>query len=72
MPLSKSVDLSLIAEKTHLHTGADLKSLCCEAAFIAARRSNDEIEMEDFYAGMKVVSPTVSDEIEDLYSKKKY
>jgi ATP-dependent 26S proteasome regulatory subunit len=70
MPLSKSIDLNLIAEKTHQFTGADLKSLCRESAFIAARKSNQEIEMNDFYGAMDLISPTINEDMEIFYSKK--
>jgi len=70
MPLSNLVDLNLIAEKTHQFTGADLQSLCREAAFIAARRSNHEIVMKDLYEAMNHVSPTINDEMEFFYSNR--
>ena len=69
MPITKSVDLDVISEKTHHFTGADLQSLCRESALIAARRSAQTIEMQDFNAGMELVTPTINDEMEEFYSK---
>ncbi|KAG0164959.1 hypothetical protein DFQ30_009155 [Apophysomyces sp. BC1015] len=37
VPLAADVDLSVIANETHLYTGADLKNVCREAAMIALR-----------------------------------
>lgn len=44
MPLRKDVDLKKIAEITHGFTGADLESLCREAAMTALRRIMPKIE----------------------------
>jgi len=48
LPLSKNVNLMIIARSTPGFSGADLANLCNEAALIAARRNKKKIEMEDF------------------------
>jgi cell division protease FtsH len=46
-PLSKDVDLKILARRTPGFTGADLSNLINEAALIAARADKREIEMRD-------------------------
>ncbi len=47
-PLAPDVDLSIIARRTPGFSGADLESLCNEAALLAARRNKTEITMQEF------------------------
>ncbi len=47
MPLGEDVNLRLIAEKTHGFVGADVKSLCKEAAIIAIREIIPEIDLDE-------------------------
>ncbi|MDD2439179.1 MAG: CDC48 family AAA ATPase [Methanosarcinaceae archaeon] len=47
MPLEADVDLGEIADVTHGFVGADLSSLCKEAAMHALRRLTPEIEIEE-------------------------
>ncbi len=67
-PLAPDVDLSLIAKGTPGFSGADLENLVNEAALIAARKSKDRLEMEDFeeakdkvIMGVERRSATISD-----------
>jgi len=46
MPLKSDVDLKIIAEKTHGFVGADIKSLCKEAALLAIREIIPEIDLD--------------------------
>ncbi|MHA1193990.1 MAG: CDC48 family AAA ATPase [Promethearchaeota archaeon] len=46
MPLKNDVDLKIIAEKTHGFVGADIKSLCKEAALLAIREIIPEIDLD--------------------------
>ncbi|MHA1105306.1 MAG: CDC48 family AAA ATPase [Promethearchaeota archaeon] len=46
MPLKNDVDLKRIAEKTHGFVGADIKSLCKEAALLAIREIIPEIDLD--------------------------
>ncbi|MEM0438203.1 MAG: CDC48 family AAA ATPase [Candidatus Micrarchaeia archaeon] len=46
MPLSKDVDIKKIADITHGYTGADISSLCKEAAMRALRRKLPDLDLE--------------------------
>ena len=50
IPLSRDVDLEVIARGTPGFSGADLSNLCNEAALAAARLGKQNVEMEDFEA----------------------
>ena len=47
MPLAKDVDLQKLADFTHGYTGADMSSLCREAAMKTLRRYLPEINLEE-------------------------
>lgn len=47
MKLADDVDLEQIAAETHGHVGADLASLCSEAALQQIREKMDLIDLED-------------------------
>ncbi|MHA1296145.1 MAG: CDC48 family AAA ATPase, partial [Promethearchaeota archaeon] len=47
MPLDNSVNLKKIAEKTYGFVGADIKSLCKEAAMLAIREIIPEIDLDE-------------------------
>ncbi|MHA1412995.1 MAG: CDC48 family AAA ATPase [Promethearchaeota archaeon] len=47
MPLDNSVNLNKIAEKTYGFVGADIKSLCKEAAMLAIREIIPEIDLDE-------------------------
>ncbi|MGQ9805670.1 MAG: ATP-dependent zinc metalloprotease FtsH [Chlorobiales bacterium] len=48
MPLSKDVDIKVIASQTPGFAGAELANVCNEAALLASRRNKESIEMIDF------------------------
>jgi cell division protease FtsH len=54
-PLSLDVDFKLLARQTAGLTGADLASICNEAAIFAGRRSAMEVEMVDFDSALERV-----------------
>ncbi|MBT6402273.1 CDC48 family AAA ATPase [Candidatus Woesearchaeota archaeon] len=72
MPLTKDVDLKLLASKTHGFVGADLESLCKEAAMNVIRREIPSLNKadkdlsklklvvtaEDFHAARRIVRPS--------------
>jgi len=47
MPLAQDVDLKRLSEITHGYTGADIASLCREAAMKALRRYMPEVNLEE-------------------------
>jgi len=55
MPLAEDVDLDKIAENTHGFVGADLESLCKEAAMRVVRRIIPDIKSEDEETLKKIV-----------------
>ncbi len=79
MPLSKNVDLKKLAEITYGYTGADISSLCKEAAMRALRRILPELDLEgpipqemldkievthaDFMEAMKEILPSALREV---------
>ncbi len=69
MPLAKDVDLNNLAKNTKGYSGADIESLCREAAMNALRRSVEakEVTAEDFKKVMEKIGPTISTEMESWY-----
>jgi transitional endoplasmic reticulum ATPase len=69
MPLSKDVDLHEISVATQSYSGADLASLCREAAVEAMQNNVKEISSKDFAAGLKRIRPSITKEVETWYEK---
>jgi len=69
MPLSKDVDLHEISVATQNYSGADLASLCREAAVEAMQNGSKEITSKDFAAGLKNIRPSITKEVETWYEK---
>ncbi len=63
------VDLKELAKKTEGYVGADIESLCREAAILALRKDIrvKEITMKHFEEALKKVSPSVSKDVEKSY-----
>jgi cell division protease FtsH len=55
VPLGDDVDLSVIARGTPGFSGADLESVCNEAALLAARYDKTSVEMADFLAAREKI-----------------
>jgi transitional endoplasmic reticulum ATPase len=68
MPLSKDVDIKE-HRITKGYSGADISSVCREAAMKALRRDINakEVTFNDFEKAMEKVPPSISPEIEDWY-----
>ena len=69
MPLSENVDLNEIAVATQSYSGADLASLCREAAVEAMQNNTKEISSKDFATGLKKIRPSITKEVETWYEK---
>jgi len=69
MPLAEDVDLVDLAAKTEGFVGADLESLCREAALIAIRKNPDAdtVHMEEFLEALKTIGPSVTEETIKYY-----
>jgi len=68
MPLANDVDLNEIAVATQNYTGADLESLCREAAVNAMQNNNKKISSNDFASGLKRVKPSITKDVEQWYN----
>ena len=71
MPLYKDVDIKQLAESTENYSGADIESLCREAAMIAIRESDkaNKIKKEHFEKAMDVVRASITPNIIKFYDK---
>ncbi len=69
MPLAKEINIKELAKKTDGYAGADIASLCREAAINALRKdmSAKIVNTVDFDEAMKKVRPSITKEIEDSY-----
>jgi len=68
MPLANDVNLNEIAVSTQNYTGADLASLCREAAVNAMQKDSPKITSNDFAVALKRVRPSMTKEIDKWYS----
>jgi transitional endoplasmic reticulum ATPase len=70
MPI-KGVNMEKLAEKTEGYAGADIESICREAAMIALRRDikSKEVSSKDFDDAVKKVRPSLTKEIEKTYEE---
>ena len=68
MPLASDVDLNEIAVATQNYTGADIESLCREAAVNAMQNNHAKISSNDFAEGLKRVKPSITKDVEQWYS----
>ena len=71
MPLAKDVDLKELAKETEGYVGADVEAICREAAILALRKDMkaDKITKDNFYEGLKKVSPSAPKDVEDSYKE---
>jgi transitional endoplasmic reticulum ATPase len=69
MPLTKDVDINQLAIMTKYYSGADIESLCREAAMHALRGdiAAREVTMKDFQEAIKEVRPSVTPDMEKWY-----
>ncbi|MBA0908078.1 MAG: CDC48 family AAA ATPase [Nitrosarchaeum sp.] len=68
MPLASDVKLEELSVATNNYTGADLASLCREAAVQAMRNNNAKITSSDFSNGMKQIRPSITKEVDQWYN----
>ena len=69
MPLADDVDLDELARKTEGYVGADIESVCREAAMVAVRKDMEaeRITMQDFLEAIERISPSVSEDTLKYY-----
>jgi len=73
MPLAKNIDIKELATKTQGYAGADIASICREAAINALRKNMDakEVTVKDFDDAIEKVRPSITKDIEDSYKSLK-
>ena len=71
MPLAKDVKIDELVLKTDGYVGADIESVCREAAMLALREdiTSREVKMKYFIEALKKVRPSASKDIEAMYSQ---
>ncbi len=69
MPLAKEIDIKKLAEKTNGYVGADIESVCREAAMLALREdiSSKEVKKKHFDKALIKVKPSVSKDVMEKY-----
>jgi len=71
MPLYKDVDLPILADITENYSGADIESLCREAAMLAIREDEKAkyVKKEHFDKAMETIRATITPDIDKFYKK---
>jgi transitional endoplasmic reticulum ATPase len=71
MPLAKDVSYSQLVEKTEGYVGADIESVCREAAINALRedKKSKNVKMKHFNDSLRKVRPSVNKEIVKAYDE---
>jgi transitional endoplasmic reticulum ATPase len=69
MPICKDVDLNQLTIATKYYSGADIESLCREAAMHALRGdiNSTEVTMKDFQNALKEMGPSITPDMEKWY-----
>ncbi|MCK5583969.1 MAG: hypothetical protein KAI33_09265, partial [Elusimicrobiales bacterium] len=72
MPIDKDVKVSSLVSKSENYVGADIESICREAALIALRKDikSKIITKDDFDKAFDKLKPTVTKKEIDSYNKK--
>lgn len=69
MSLSDDVDLAYIVDKTDSFVGADIESVCREAGLKAIKDDSQEVQMKHFESSIEETSPSVDEEVLQLYEE---
>jgi len=71
MPLDTDVNLERLADSTESYSGADIESLCREAAMFAIRKNEKATKVKEkhFDEAMKTVRATITPNIIKFYDK---
>jgi transitional endoplasmic reticulum ATPase len=67
IPLSKDVNLEALVKSTKGYSGADIKSLCTEAAINAVRRKKKSVTFNDFKKAVEKIGPSITPDMENWY-----
>lgn len=71
MPLTQDINLEGIALSTKNFSGADLLSLCREAAVNAMQSRSDIVSNSDFAKAVRLVRPSITKDVEEWYESVK-
>jgi transitional endoplasmic reticulum ATPase len=71
MPLAGDINLDSIAISTKNFSGADLVSLCREAAVNAMQSRSDIVSNSDFLKAIRLVRPSLTKDVEEWYESVK-
>lgn len=69
MPLSDDVDISYMVDNTDSFVGADIESVCREAGLKAIKDGAEEVQMKHFESSIEETSPSVDEEVLQLYEE---
>jgi transitional endoplasmic reticulum ATPase len=69
MHLDNDVSLESLADQTENYVGADIKSVCRDAAIVAFRNGAQKVSMDHFRRAIASVHPTMSDRLKDFYEQ---
>ncbi len=70
IPLESNVNLGKLADETEGYVGADIESVCREAAMNVIRKGKKKkVAMSDFKEALKIVKGSVTKKAEDNYKK---
>ncbi len=74
MPLAKDVSLGKLAKETEGYVGADIESVCREAAMLVLRKNLEatQVSKKEFEEAMKKVKASVSKESLDKYRRMEF
>jgi transitional endoplasmic reticulum ATPase len=69
IPLDDNINVEVLAKMTRNYSGADIKSICREAAMSALRRNDEKriVTMEDFKKTLESISPSITPDMEKWY-----
>ncbi|MBN1274831.1 CDC48 family AAA ATPase [Candidatus Woesearchaeota archaeon] len=71
MSLAKGIDFQVLVSRTGGYVGADIESVCREAAILALREDMKakDVKMKHFEAALEKVRPSVNDDVEKAYAE---
>lgn len=67
MPLTDDINLESISQSTKNFSGADLVSLCREAAVNAMQNRSDTVSSADFAKAIRLVRPSITKDVDEWY-----
>jgi transitional endoplasmic reticulum ATPase len=71
MPLAQDINLEGIALSTKNFSGADIISLCREAAVNAMQNRSDTVSNADFVKAVRLIRPSITKDVEEWYESVK-